>query len=84
MADGRRELRPEVMSSETPLPETNSDRSHTQRETFSLKFNGNSFAVHPRDILADTPDIVAKMLRGCRACRECRATPPFSLSYALT
>ena len=31
----------------------------------------------PRDIIADTRDILATVLRGCRACWACWATSPF-------
>ena len=50
------------------------------------KFHRSSFlvasALHHCDILADTHDILGRMLRRCRACRMCRATFPFSLSRA--
>ena len=48
-----------------------------------LKFQWSSFLVassqHSRDIRVDTRDMLARMLRGCRACR---ATLPFSLPHA--
>jgi len=45
----------------------------------SWNSTGPVSAQHPRDVLADTPDILARMLRGCRACR---ATFPSSLPRA--
>jgi len=63
--------RPTRRSSEAPAARRQPSQAEIPRQQF------------PRDILAHTPhtrDIIARMLRGCRACR---ATSPFSLPRAL-